>query len=226
MCNRIFLVTCKVKICGIKRLEDALLAHTYGADAIGILVGQEHASSDFLPPQKAKEIIKGLPPFCTSVLVTHMADAASVISLLTIVAPSCVQLHGESTVNDIQKLRMEFPSLQIIKSIHVTSEESIADAKSYEDEVDAILLDTINMQTNQVGGTGKTHDWRISRKIVESCHVPVILAGGLSPNNVAEAIDTVRPYAVDVNSGTKGSDGFKDAEKLRSFIENVKEARQ
>lgn len=215
-------MVCKVKICGIKRVEDALLAHKYGADAIGVLVGQAHASSDFLSPEQAAEIVRSLPPFCSSVLVTHVADAATVSSLLSIVAPSCVQLHGESTVNDIRKLRTTFPSLKIIKSIHVTGEASIADAMSYEDDVDAILLDTINIQTNQIGGTGKTHDWSISKKIVEACRVPVILAGGLNPENVADAIDAVLPYAVDVNSGTKGSDGFKDAEKLRLFIERAK----
>ena len=210
-----------MKICGIKRLEDALLAHKHGADAIGVLVGQEHASSDFLAPDSAREIVKGLPPFCSSVLVTHVADADAVESLISVVAPSCIQLHGDSTVESIRRLREQFPALKIVKSIHVTGEESVAKAKIFEAVVDAILLDTVNFQTNQIGGTGKTHDWHISRKIVEACVVPVILAGGLNPENIAEAIRIVKPYGVDVNSGTKGADGFKDEEKLSLFIQGT-----
>lgn len=212
----------RVKICGVKRVEDALLAHAYGADAIGVLVGQAHASSDFLSPEHAAEIVRALPPFCSSVLVTHVADAEGVSSLLSAVAASCVQLHGESTVEDIRRLRKLFPALKIIKSIHVTGEASVTEAKQFEADADAILLDTLNLQTHQVGGTGKTHDWSVSRRIVEAVRVPVILAGGLHPENIRDAIDAVRPFAVDVNSGTKGSDGFKDAEKLRLFIEGAK----
>lgn len=214
----------RVKICGIRRIEDAYLASYAGADAIGVLVGQHHASDDFIDAEQARLIVEKLPPFCSSVLVTHLAQAGAVIELARSVRVATVQLHGETSAMDAGWIRRNLGNVKVIKAIHVTDESAIAEAASYEDWVDAILLDTANRATGQVGGTGLTHDWRISRRIVEDSKVPVILAGGLHAGNVAEAIRAVRPYAVDANSGTKGADGFKDPLKLAAFIKAAKDA--
>ena len=116
-------------------------------------------------------------------------------------------------------LRARLPSLKIFKSVHVISSESVRYPEPFRGMVDGFVLDTINAATDQVGGTGNVHDWSISREIVTRFpDSPMILAGGLNPKNVPSAIKLVRPYGVDVNSGTKGPDGFKDAIKMRDFI--------
>ena len=133
-----------------------------------------------------------------------------------------IQLHGDTTPQEAKEVRRELPYMKLYKAIHVTRIEAIQNAETYADVVDAVILDTINVSTNQVGGTGQTHDWSISAQIVKGLSIPVILAGGLNPDNVAEAIKQVQPFAVDVNSGVKNADGYKDFEKLKSFIERAK----
>lgn len=211
-----------VKICGIKRLEDAQLAASTGANAIGLLVGQEHASSDFISPERAADITANLPITCASVMVTHLTDPKEIIALLHIVHPTMLQLHGDCSVEGIAQIKDAFPSLYIIKAIHVTGAEAMRNAKAFAPYADALLLDTTNKETGQIGGTGKTHDWSISADIVEKIDCNVILAGGLNPENIQEAIRMVKPYGVDVNSGVKGDDGFKDSEKVEAFIRLAK----
>jgi len=112
--------------------------------------------------------------------------------------------------------------MELWKVLNVSYESSIAKAKEYKGAADAIALDTLNKETGARGGSGKTHDWNISKKIVESVSIPVVLAGGLTPENVAEAIATVSPAGVDVNSGVSNPDGSKDIEKVRAFIKVAK----
>lgn len=214
----------KVKICGIKRLEDTLLAISYGADALGFLVGQKHASPDFIEKDIAKSIIAKLPPFCPSVLVTHLENASEITTLASYLGVSTVQLHGDTTPEGAKEIKDKLPYIKIYKAIHVVDEVSIEKGKEYLPYVDAILPDTFNAKTDQVGGTGLTHDWSISREMAKEYDKPLILAGGLNPDNVAEAIKYVRPYAVDANSGTKGIDGYKDPVKLKLFIERAKQS--
>lgn len=212
----------RVKICGNKRLKDALQAIALGADAVGLLVGQVHTSRDFIAPELAQSIVQKLPVFCSSVLVTQIIDVHEIIDLVKFVGANTLQLHGESASDDVAQIKQALPYIKIIKSIHVIDETSIKDGKKYIGIVDGILLDSINKATGQVGGTGKTHDWTISKKIVKEYKIPVILAGGLTPENVEEAINFVRPFAVDVNSGVKNEKGYKDYKKLESFIKNAK----
>lgn len=214
--------TVKVKICGNKRVEEALRAISLGADAIGLLVGPEHASRDFISPLAAQSIARQLPPFCNIVLATPIIEVRELIRLVNFIGADTLQLHGESTNEDIVQLKKAMPQIKIIKSVHVTDESSIAAGKRYKGVADAILLDSINKKTKQIGGTGLVHDWNISKRIVEEYEMPVILAGGLNPENVAEAIKIVGPYGVDTNSGTKGKDGFKDYAKLELFIRRAK----
>jgi len=113
---------------------------------------------------------------------------------------------------------------KIYVAISVTGDESIAIAKNFESSADTVILDSVNKETGARGGTGKTHDWSISKKIVDSTLLRVILAGGLNPGNVVDAIKAVRPYAVDVNSGVSNPDGTKDFLRVKEFVERAKSA--
>lgn len=212
----------RVKICGIKNMPDALKAVELGADAIGLLVGQVHASDDFITKELAKKIVDQLPPLCSTVLVTHLSDSKQVIELIKYTNVDTVQLQCVTEIAEIQQIRKQCPHVKIIKCVHVTDAARIEKVKKYEQYVDAILLDTYNAKTNQVGGTGITHDWKISKKIIESCSKKVILAGGLNYNNVLKVKTELHPYGVDVNSGVKDDNGNKDYKKLKYFINNAK----
>ena len=215
----------RVKLCGIKRAEDAALAVEAGADALGFLVGQTHASADFISPLAAKSIAASLPPGVAAVLVTHLTEPDDVLNLVAVTGIQTVQLHGESWPEDVARLRRAAPGLTFLKAIHVTDEASLAYGDAFAGLVNGVVLDTANPATGQIGGTGQTHDWSLSRRLVERHpSVPVILAGGLRPENVAEAIAAVGPFGVDVNSGTKGEDGFKSEGKARAFVANAREA--
>ena len=212
-----------VKICGIRRHEDALIAAELGADAIGLLVRQRHNSPDFISAAVARDISRALPPSVEAVLVTHIEDIDELERLLQQSGITTVQLHSEIASSSVERLRGRLPDVKIFKSVHVISADSVAYPEAFRKLVDGFVLDSINVATDQVGGTGKTHDWSISRKIVERFpDIPRILAGGLTSKNVRSAIESVHPFGVDVNSGTKGSDGFKDARKMREFIREAK----
>ncbi|MCX2934841.1 phosphoribosylanthranilate isomerase [Mycobacterium sp. CVI_P3] len=212
----------RVKICGVRRIDDARAAVEYGADALGFLVGQQHHSPDFLDASDAAAIVAALPPFVSSVLVTHLAEADEIVALATSIGVTTIQLHGETTPHQAATIKGRLPHIKLYKAIHVVDAQSINAAQQYVKAVDAVALDTINVATDQIGGTGQTHDWSISARIVERLPIPVILAGGLDPDNVGEAIREVKPFGVDVNSGTKGPDGFKDHLELKRFIESAK----
>jgi len=215
----------QVKICGVKRAEDAGLAVAAGADALGFLVGQTHTSADFIAPLTAKAIAASLPSGVIGVLVTHLTDPGDVLDLAVLTGLTTVQLHGEIWPEDVARLRRAAPDLTFLKSFHVTDEAGLAYGEAFVGLVDGFVLDTANPKTGQIGGTGQTHDWNLSRRIVERYRsVPVILAGGLNPDNVAEAIAAVGPFGVDVNSSTKGTDGFKSEAKARAFVANARGA--
>jgi phosphoribosylanthranilate isomerase len=212
-----------VKICGIRRQEDALIAAELGADAIGLLVGQKHNSPDFISATVARDIARALPPSVEAVLVTHVEDVDEIERLLQQSEITTIQLHSEIAPSSVEGLRGQLPHLKIFKSVSVISADSVAYPEAFEQLVDGFVLDSINLATNQAGGTGKTHDWSVSRQIVMRYpEVPIILAGGLNSENVRSAIERVRPFGVDVNSGTKAADGFKDPRKIEAFIVQAK----
>ena len=216
----------KIKICGIRRPEDAVLVAEAGADAIGILHGQQHPSPDFVDASTAAKILAALPPFVSGVLVTHVPDPVAVLKTIRELGFAHVQIHSEMSPDGIRLLREVLPSLRILKSLHVVNRESLAGPMPYLGLVEGFVLDTYNPHTGQVGGSGLTHDWQLSRELIQTYpQARFILAGGLHASNVAEAIAVTRPYGVDVNSGTKGPDGFKSPEQVRAFIEAVRSTR-
>ena len=200
-----------------------MIAAELGADAVGLLVGQRHNSQDFISAGIARDISRALPPSVEAVLVTHIEDIDELERLLQQSGITTVQLHSEIASSSVERLRGRLLYVKIFKSVHVISADSVAYPEAFRKLVDGFVLDSINVVTDQVGGTGKTHDWSISRQIVMRYpEIPIILAGGLNSENVRSAIEYVHPFGVDVNSGTKGSDGFKDARKMREFILEAK----
>ncbi len=210
----------RVKICGIKTLNDAKAVVDAGADALGFLVDIKGAKNS-VGSATAAAIIAQLPPFVSSVAVTTETDAKAILRIVRNARANTIQLQGKVTPDTVRAVKVFF--VKVYVAIHVTDENAIEDAKKFEDAADAIILDSTD-KTGALGGTGKTHDWSISKKIVESVSIPVILAGGLTPDNVAEAIQKVRPYAVDVQSGVSNPDGSKDIEKVRAFIQSARAA--
>jgi phosphoribosylanthranilate isomerase len=212
----------KVKICANKSIEDASMSIDAGADIIGILVGQEHTSNDFVDKEIAKEIADFAKGKCDISLVTHLTDADEIIELSKYIGNNVIQLHSDIVEDEVEKIVKELPDVKLVRLIHISSEGEIcSDYKSMK-YADYYLLDSFNLNTNQVGGTGLTHDWNKSRELIEKLDKPTFLAGGLNPDNVKQAIEIARPYGVDVNSGCKNSEGRKDREKVREFVFNAK----
>ena len=200
-----------IKICGITNLEDALLAAELGADALGFI---------FYPPSPrsvaadaARAIIAQLPPFVTTVGVFVDEDAALVKELAAQVGLDWLQLHGRETPEYCRSL-----GRRVIKAFRIQDEKSLAGLAAYRGAAQAFLLDTY--KKGQVGGTGETFDWDLAREARK--YGPVILAGGLTPENVAQAMAAAQPQAVDVASGVEAAPGRKDPEKLRAFFAAVK----
>lgn len=215
----------RVKICGVRQPEDVTIAARCGADAFGVLVGRAHHSPDFIESAEARRIIRTAPPFMTPVLVTHLSDPVEVLGLINATGVNVVQIHSEMDPTALKMLRGTKRGLRVLKAFHIISEESVTYGEPYLGCVDGFILDTFSPETDQVGGTGRVHDWHISRAVVERyAPMPVILAGGLDPVNVSDAVKAVRPYGVDVNTGTKNSGGMKDEMKIKNFIKNAKAA--
>jgi phosphoribosylanthranilate isomerase len=142
-----------------------------------------------------------------------------------------IRLHSDCSTQEIRELRGLFDigscnrNIKLIRSLHANGQEThelFESMHRLQNDVDALIIDTIDKQGDKVGGTGKVHDWRISQKLVSESKCPIILAGGLNPDNVANAITIVRPYAVDANSQLQASNGFKDESKMTKFILNAK----
>jgi phosphoribosylanthranilate isomerase len=210
----------KVKICGNTNEHDAFRAAELGADFLGFIVDVDF-SEDSVTKEEAKKLMKRIPLETRPVLVTYLDKASKIIQLAKDVKPEIIQLHNPKVdLKTIGKVRKALPKLKIIKTIHVSDESAIEEAKKYEDYVDYLLLDT--KTKTKLGGTGVVHDWEISRKIVKSVKCKVFLAGGLNQTNVSIAIGKVKPFAVDTNSGVKSKPRKKDKLKLEKFIHRAK----
>lgn len=212
----------KVKICANKSIEDAKMCLEAGADIIGILVGQEHTSNDFVNKYTAKEINNYVNGKCDVSLVTHLTNSDKIIELTKYIGNNIIQLHSDINENEVEKIVKALPEIELVRLIHISNDgKTCTDYKNMK-YADFYLLDSFNLKTNQVGGTGLTHDWNKSRKLIRLLDKPTFLAGGLNPNNVAQAIKLAQPYGVDVNSGCKNDKGVKDKEKVKEFVFNAK----
>lgn len=213
----------RIKICAIKNETELEIAVNAGADAVGFLVGQRFPSQDFILPEKAARLAALLPPFVTPVLVTHLADPQEILEIVKKTDILTIQLHGGSTPEQTVALRKTFGhAVKLITVLHVgmVPDEVNPAPGGFEASSDAFLLDSFDPATGKVGGTGKTHNWQNSARIVKAVHRPAILAGGLNPDNVAEAVRTVRPYAVDANSALRPL-GELDPKTAAAFVQNA-----
>jgi len=201
----------RIKICGITNPEDARLASELGADALGFIF--HPASPRRAAPEAAREIIRQLPPFVLSVGVFVDEEAAVVRDLAARLGLDWVQLHGRESPEYCRSL-----GRRVLKGFRIEAESSLGALAEYRGAVQAFLLDTY--KTGQAGGTGETFDWQLARRAQD--FGAIVLAGGLTPANVAQAIEVARPQAVDVASGVEAAPGKKDPEKLRAFFEKVK----
>jgi phosphoribosylanthranilate isomerase len=209
----------KVKICGITREEDLKMVCDMGADAVGFVVGVPSSPRN-LTIEKAKKLIKLVPLFVKSVLVAVPQDESQILSFHESLKPDIIQIHGEKPL-DIALLKEKLSAVTMVRGVNVKSEESLNFAIQESKFFDAFLVDSSS--SNKYGGTGLTHDWSASKRIRDAIHPkPLILAGGLNPENVKEAVKTVKPYAVDVSTGVESKPGIKDPEKVAAFIRNAK----
>ena len=211
----------RVKICCIASREEARMAVECGASAMG-LVSAMPSGPGPIAEELIAEIAARVPPGVATFLLTCRQDAASLVEQQRRCRVNTIQLCDRVGTDVYSELRAQLPGVSLVQVVHVRGEESVAEALSVEPFVDALLLDSGNpsLVVKELGGTGRTHDWRISRRIVEASGVPVFLAGGLKPENVAEAFETVRPFGLDVCSGVR-TDGRLDAEKLKRFFAHI-----
>ena len=212
----------KVKICANKSIEDAKMSLDAKADIIGILVGKKHESVDFVDKYKAKEITEFVNGRCDVSLVTHLTKAEEIIELTNFIGNNIIQLHSNITESEVEKITNILPNVKLVRLIHVSQDGKIVTDYKKMKYADYYLLDSFNLKTNQVGGTGLKHDWYKSKELIKTLNKPTFLAGGLTPENVEEAIVVAHPYGVDVNSGCKNENGVKDALKVKLFVCNAK----
>lgn len=203
----------KIKICGVTNTEDRDLVVDSGADAIGFVSDVSIDTPREVAPETAATLAGSLPPFVSSVLVTMPEGIHDALSLVERVCPDTIQVHGLAP-DAIDTLASETDA-----SVSVVSAVTAADAPRYETVADALLIDSLD--ENGAGGTGLTHDWDRTRDLVAELDAPVMLAGGLTPENVSRAVEVVRPYAVDVASGVESSGGKKDPDAVQSFVEQA-----
>lgn len=202
----------RVKICGITRIEDATAAARAGADAIGLVF--EPKSPRYVKPDQALSIVRALPPFVTVVGLFVNAAPDTIETVLSRVPLDLLQFHGDETPEQCRRYHRPY-----IKAIHMRPEINLPEqARRYAD-AEGLLLDTA--AAHVAGGSGEAFDWS---RVPSGLAKPVILAGGLTPENVAEAVRQVRPFAVDVSSGVEQAKGIKDAGKISAFIEAVRNA--
>ncbi|MBZ5681663.1 MAG: phosphoribosylanthranilate isomerase [Acidobacteriia bacterium] len=216
--------TPRIKICCIGSVDEALLAIECGASAVG-LVSEMPSGPGVISEERIAEIASRIPPPIGSFLLTSKQDVANIIAQHRRCRTNCIQLCDRLTKGSHRDLKAALPGISIVQVIHVTVSESIAEAVAVASSVDALLLDSGNQSllVKELGGTGRTHNWALSRQIREHVDVPVFLAGGLSSSNVRQAIEDVGSFGLDLCSGVR-TNGELDRVKLTSFFDTVRAA--
>jgi phosphoribosylanthranilate isomerase len=213
--------TPRVKICCIGSVDEAALAIEYGASALG-LVSDMPSGPGVISNKRIAEIAAIVPPGIGTSLLTSRQRVADIIEQQHFCRTNTIQICDHLTLGTHRDLKEALPGISVVQVVHVTGPESVEEAAQAAAHVDAILLDSGNrkLAVKELGGTGRTHDWTLSRAIRERIGIPLFLAGGLTPQNVAEAIEEVGPFGLDVCSGVR-TDGKLDATKLKRFFSAV-----
>jgi phosphoribosylanthranilate isomerase len=215
-----------VQIAGISCEDEARMLVECGADFVGFPLAPLRGEGD-VNEKDAGRLVRALPASAYGVLITYSKLAGEVYSLCRSVGACIVQLHGNIALEEIRRVKKLSPDLFMVKTLVVRDRnlaELIEEVKRTEQYVDAFLTDTFDAVTGRWGATGKTHDWSISRRIVECASRPVILAGGLTPENVYRAISHVGPAGVDVHTGVEDAGGRKDRRLVERFVEQARKA--
>lgn len=202
----------RVKVCGFTRREDVGAAVEAGVDAVGAIVDVPVESPREISPDAAGRLFDAVPPFVTTVLVTMPNSVEAATDLVEAVGPDALQIHDGLSPSSVSAVR-DGVDAQVLVAVDAGQPESVA---AFADVADAILLDSTDQWG--AGGTGRTHDWNRARTLRERLDAPVVLAGGLTPEIVDQAIETVDPYAVDVASGVEASGGIKDHDAVAEFV--------
>lgn len=215
----------RVKICCISSREEAATAIQYGAAALG-LVGKMPSGPGIITDEAIYSIAQIVPPPIATFLLTSETIAQDIIEHHQKVHTTTIQLVDALPNRDYLTIRERLPHVKLVQVIHVINEDSVEEAIEISQWVDAILLDSgnPNLSVKELGGTGRTHNWQLSRQIRENISIPVFLAGGLHPGNVKQAIETVEPFGVDLCSGVR-TEGKLDERKLEAFFKAVGESR-
>ncbi|MBE0521201.1 MAG: phosphoribosylanthranilate isomerase [Candidatus Methanoperedenaceae archaeon] len=211
----------KVKICGIKSESELSLALDAGADAVGFITDVPVETPRKISLELAASLISKVPVFVTSVMVIMPQDADHALEMIGKAKPSAVQVHNDMSLSELKIIKES--GIKLIKTLKVSQDSDpealVKKVNELEGTADAVLLDTA--LGGKTGGTGVTHNWDVSAVVVRRSPIPIILAGGLIPENVGEAVKTVRPYAVDTASGVE-TGGIKDEQKVTEFTRNAK----
>lgn len=212
----------KVKICCISSKEEAKLALSFGADAIG-LVGKMPSGPGPIADDLIREIAKTVPPPVATFLLTSETSAQEIIAHHKRTFTNTIQIVDALLEESYDEIKTALPAIKLVQVIHVIDESSVEEAIKFSAHVDAILLDSGNpkLKIKELGGTGRVHNWKLSRKIIESISIPVFLAGGLNAANIKQAINEVNPYGVDVCSGMR-TNNLLDEKKLAAFFRAIK----
>lgn len=214
-----------IQIAGVIDKEEAKLLMELGVDYLGFPLRLPVNKED-LTEDEAVEVIKIITPPHQSVLITYLNKADEIISFCDKLNVKIVQLHGDISFDELVKTKTLRPDLEIIKSLVVASDnydKLVNIVETFSPWVDAFITDTFDPVTGAEGATGKTHDWSISKKLVELSPKPVIIAGGLNPKNVRQAILEIKPAGVDVHTGVELPNGRKSAELIKAFVKESKE---
>jgi phosphoribosylanthranilate isomerase len=210
----------RVKVCCIKSVEEAWMAIDAGAAALG-LVSHMPSGPGVISDETVAEIAAALPPGVDSFLLTSSQDVEVIAAQQRVAGTRTLQLVDELPAGAHAGLRAALPGVKLVQVIHVTGPASVEQAEGVAPFVDALMLDSGNpaLAVKELGGTGRRHDWELSRQIRKAVDVPLFLAGGLRPDNVREAVETVGPFGLDVCSGLRSGDGFDlDPDKLERFM--------
>ncbi len=213
----------RVKVCCIGSTEEARIAIRHGASALG-LVSNMPSGPGVISEDLITEIAASAPPGVATFLLTSLQDAGAIIEQQRRCGTNTIQICDHLLSGSYAEMRRAMPGIKLVQAIHVAGEESVEAVIATAPHVDAILLDSGNqkLEVKELGGTGRTHDWAISRRIVANVRIPVFLAGGLHRENVADAIREVRPYGIDLCSSLR-TDGRLDEAKLEQFVRTVRE---
>lgn len=213
----------RIKICCIKSVAEARAAVAHGADAIGLVSAMPSGAGIIADERLIPEIAAAVPPSVATFLLTSLTETDAIIAQHRRCRTSTIQLVDALTRGTHADRRRVLPGIRIVQVIHIRDDASVAEALAAAPHVDALLLDSGNpaLAVKELGGTGRTHNWMLSRRIVETCGKPAFLAGGLRPANVAAAWAAVRPFGFDICNGVRTHDNL-DEQKLAAFFEAVR----